>query len=153
MRFFFAANRKHKSFLKSIFLLYTMASDFYHLKIYLRISSHCRNSYNHFLQIKFFFLFYGSKTHRRVHLKTELVKSLNPLRFNTKWKQTSGSNTTSFFFFFSPQSNNFAAESSAELIYVNVLLNLNLRYKSRANITMAILTLNFAKSEDLVSPD
>lgn len=57
------------------------------------------------------------------------------------------------FFFFSSQSNNFAAESSAELIYVNVLLNLNLRYKSRANITMAILTLNFAKAEDLVSSD
>lgn len=44
-------------------------------------------------------------------------------------------------------------QSSAELIYVNVLLNLNLRYKSRANITMAILTLDSAKSEDLANLD
>lgn len=44
-------------------------------------------------------------------------------------------------------------KSRAELIYVNVLLNLNLRYKSRANITMAILTLYFAKSDNLVNLD
>lgn len=49
--------------------------------------------------------------------------------------------------------NNFVSESSAELIYVNVWLNLNWRYKSRANRTMAILTLRFASPEDLVSLD
>lgn len=61
-------------------------------------SSHYSNSYNQFWQIKFFsFCFIRSKTHRRVHFNTEHIKFINPLRFNIKWKQVSGSNTIRFF--------------------------------------------------------